>query len=356
MPDSEEAKVRREQCFKNLVLIIQKADPKITRFYRKKDGSDKTTEGGSIVRDDPSQYELCYPPALNLRGLYGSLDERERWDLTTMAAHQTRRESPFCRYTPLIFVFIASAFSFRRAAETVLEYLQMDDLGWLTLLAISNFLAHSHPLASDDDLDAIASRLLDRVKALEHETYEQQRLIFYNDGGFGNEYVEYWRSKNTAQDIVRQIRDVQHMRLIRGFSDSPALRRQLADSVFKSGDAKLDELLENAQTKFLSGDPELRKEAIEKLWDGWERLKTLEPGKDKKDSVRILLDKATSEPTFRRTLDDEAIQLTSIGNNYMIRHAEVGKAPITSVGQVDYLFYRMFSLIRLLMRATGRGG
>lgn len=118
----------------------------------------------------------------------------------------------------------------------------------------------------------------------------------------------------------------------------------------------MNELLESARVKFLSDDQNLRKEALEKLWDAWERLKTLEPGKDKKDSIRILLDKSAPDPSFRETLEHEAMQLTAIGNSYMIRHTEIGKIPITSPEQTNYLFYRMFSLIRFLLRSTVRGG
>ena len=42
---------------------------------------------------------------------------------------------------------------------------------------------------------------------------------------------------------------------------------------------------------FLIRIPKVSKEALEKLWDAWERLKTLEAG-DKKSSIKTLLDKA----------------------------------------------------------------
>jgi hypothetical protein len=40
----------------------------------------------------------------------------------------------------------------------------------------------------------------------------------------------------------------------------------------------------------------------------------------------------------------------------MIRHTETDKVPIQDSAQVDYLFQRMFSIIRLLLKASGRGG
>jgi hypothetical protein len=85
-------------------------------------------------------------------------------------------------------------------------------------------------------------------------------------------------------------------------------------------------------------------------------LKTLEPGKDKKASTRALLDRVTTEPTFRDRLEQDAVQLSAIGNAFMIRHSETDKAPIVESAHVDYLFHRMFALVRLVLKATCRGG
>jgi hypothetical protein len=134
------------------------------------------------------------------------------------------------------------------------------------------------------------------------------------------------------------------------------LRETLEATAFTTGDSTLDQLLEISRHRFLSHDPNVRKEGLEKLWDAWERLKTLEAADDKRRSIGILLDRTANEPNFRRLLEDEANSLTSVGNKFMIRHTEVGKIPITSPEHVDYLFHRLFSLIRLALRATERGG
>jgi hypothetical protein len=132
------------------------------------------------------------------------------------------------------------------------------------------------------------------------------------------------------------------------------LHEALESAVFRTGDTALDGLLETARRKFLNRDLAVRVESLEKLWDAWERLKTLEQLKDKKASVRAILDKAATEPEFRELLEDEAKELTQIGNGFMIRHTEIGKVPITKSAHVDYLFHRMFALITLLLRSSGR--
>ena len=103
------------------------------------------------------------------------------------------------------------------------------------------------------------------------------------------------------------------------------LQETLAGTVFKTGDNILDELLESARNKFLNRSLDVRREALEKLWDAWERLKTVEQGADKKASTKALLDKTSNEPAFRGLIEEEARELTEVGNRFMIRHTEIGE-------------------------------
>jgi hypothetical protein len=132
------------------------------------------------------------------------------------------------------------------------------------------------------------------------------------------------------------------------------LQETLAGTTFRTGDKILDELLEIARNKFLSRSLDVRREALEKLWDAWERLKTVEPGGDKKARTKALLDKTSAEPAFRELIEEEARELTEVGNRFMIRHTETNRVPIVSSGHVDYLFGRMFSLVLLALKSSGR--
>lgn len=128
-------------------------------------------------------------------------------------------------------------------------------------------------------------------------------------------------------------------------------------TTFETGDEELDIILNTAVVKYLSPDPEVRREALEKLWDAWERLKTIEPG-DKKASTGILLDRTSgrSSKEVREMLEGEAQQITNIGNEFRIRHHESDKIPIRSDAAVDYFFHRCFALIRLVLVRTKRTG
>ena len=129
----------------------------------------------------------------------------------------------------------------------------------------------------------------------------------------------------------------------------------LTTSHFQTGDGELDSYLEDARLKFLNPDPKEHLQALKDLWDGWERLKTLEIPQDgqKNQSVAALLDQA-AKGDFRDVLEEESRIMTRIGNSFSIRHSETYQHELESSSQADYLFYRMFALINLLLKATGR--
>ena len=62
----------------------------------------------------------------------------------------------------------------------------------------------------------------------------------------------------------------------------PVLKEALSEREFHTGDEKLDAILSGARRKFLVPDPKVRQEAIEQLWDAWERIKTIEPERIRK--------------------------------------------------------------------------
>jgi hypothetical protein len=121
-----------------------------------------------------------------------------------------------------------------------------------------------------------------------------------------------------------------------------------------SGDHILDALLGDACKKFKDAAPKSRAEGTEKLWDAWERLKSVEVQGDKRMSVARLLEQCSPEPTFRARLDAEARELTAIGNSFHIRHFETDKVSISLPEHNDYLFHRLFALMHLLLFSRGR--
>ena len=125
---------------------------------------------------------------------------------------------------------------------------------------------------------------------------------------------------------------------------------------FRTGDNDLDDLLDTAIGRFLSPKPEARQDAMEKLWDAFERLKTIEGGKDKKARAAALIDRAVSNgaPVFRSVVETEFKAMTTAGNELHIRHPEVGKEPVGETGEKDYLFMRLYALVWLMLKRTRR--
>lgn len=131
----------------------------------------------------------------------------------------------------------------------------------------------------------------------------------------------------------------------------PVLGNALSRASFQSGDHELDHLLDKSRRKFLDPDLAVRREALEALWDAWERLKTL-GGVDKKAGISALLNAAagSSSPKLRIALDQEASALTNLGNQLRIRHSETDREAIASHSHVDYLYHRLFALILAVQR------
>jgi hypothetical protein len=138
----------------------------------------------------------------------------------------------------------------------------------------------------------------------------------------------------------------------------PVLREALSGAEFRSEDPDLNRLLDTARTKF--GDPDFhtRYDALKVLWDAFERLKTLEPPhEDKRASATALIARVSPEAAVREMLDAEMRKdLNDIGNGFFIRHAGADQVSLQTSEEIDYLFHRLFAVIRLLLRSTGRGG
>lgn len=124
----------------------------------------------------------------------------------------------------------------------------------------------------------------------------------------------------------------------------------IARARFTTGDNSLDELLEVARRRFFDRDPDAGQRSIEALWDAFERIKTVEDPTDKRKSAEEIISKVVHSKNARALIETEMLALTEIGNTWRIRHHEVGKTELRHDPVLrDYLFLRMFDLIRLLL-------
>lgn len=133
--------------------------------------------------------------------------------------------------------------------------------------------------------------------------------------------------------------------------ENSVLNKEIEHNVETVTEQGLKELIEVAIALHKSPRPSDHKDAVEKIWDALERLKTYYTSLDKKSSVtKIVDDMSNSHTSFVDLFNDEFKALTGIGNNYRIRHHETDKIDITDIKHYDYFFNRCLSLIALAIQ------
>ena len=124
---------------------------------------------------------------------------------------------------------------------------------------------------------------------------------------------------------------------------------ELRAAEYDTGDSVLDALLDEARSRFVDRRPGSRRDAVEKLWDAFERAKTVRGEGNKPTTADRLLDAAASTGEFRALLAEEAGALSRLGNTFRIRHSEVGVIELDDA-ELDYVFVRLYGLLWLLLR------
>jgi len=188
------------------------------------------------------------------------------------------------------------------------------------------------------------------VRRSYHDYFEHYHLNFDVDAG----RVEFREAVNRIfrrNGLVYELKEDGQIERIA----PPVLREALMSTEFRTGDAEFDRMLGTARRKFLDPDVLVRREALEALWDAWERLKTLD-GPDKKVQATAMLDAAagSTSPKLREALEREARELTWIGNNLQIRHSEKNREPVSRAEHIDYLFHRLFALTTAILTTRER--
>lgn len=214
----------------------------------------------------------------------------------------------------------------------------------------------SYPLLTSDGYDDEA--VFDLLE------YAAQRIRLAEPDGW-HSYYRHHELKFDQQKGRRSFREEVNKMLSRGRASfemddalqiqrfgTPEVRGVLADLNPDTGDAALDKLIVDSRALFMSYREDDRKLGLEKLWDAFERLKTIELPGNKKASAEKLLAYIVDQQ-FRGLLEAEMRALTDVGNGFNLRHHETDKHQVP-VEAYDYLYARMGSLIITLMRVSNR--
>lgn len=122
-----------------------------------------------------------------------------------------------------------------------------------------------------------------------------------------------------------------------------------------TGDAQLDDKVAVGVRKYQDPDPAVRREALEALWDAFERVKTMIDPTDKKRAAEALIELMVTDLASRQALSDEFSALTRLGNDFQIRHHEVARHAVEPA-MIDMLFVRCLALLEAAVRALVRNG
>lgn len=178
---------------------------------------------------------------------------------------------------------------------------------------------------------------------------------------FGHHHLTCKETRNIAVQFQEEINgifqktgllyylndDLQVERIVENSTLTPKVEATIA-TVKEPGTL---ELLQEAILLHKSPYPADIRDATEKIWDAFERLKTYYTELNKRDSaVKIINDISNGQTDYYALLDAEFKCLTSIGNNYRIRHHETDKIEITDIRYYDYFFNRCLSLIALIVQ------
>ena len=200
-----------------------------------------------------------------------------------------------------------------------------------------------------DALEWCAGKIGEPVKGQYHAFFKHCHLHWNREEGlqrFVDEVNQIFARNGLAFEMDEE-------GLIRRLVETP-VAVELSRTLFNTGDSTTNELLEQARRRYFDRDGSAGQNALEKLWDAFERVKTLEES-DKRNGAERLLANAARNSHERELLDAEMRTLTEIGNRWQIRHHETDKRSLGEGRDLrDYLFERMFSLVRLLLSRTGR--
>ena len=112
----------------------------------------------------------------------------------------------------------------------------------------------------------------------------------------------------------------------------------------------LKDLIHLAESYYQQHDSLSMQNALEKIWDAFERIKT-HNSSDKKKSLQTIIGSIASNGTELYVLvNKEFAELSNIGNHYKIRHFEKGKLDIPDDRVKEYLYMRCSAIINLAIK------
>ncbi len=199
-----------------------------------------------------------------------------------------------------------------------------------------------------DLIEFFAENIHDVIISEIHGYFSHHHLNFQNNRNvcvqFRNEINDIFKKTGMLYELNTNL---QVERIVEINPLTPTVETILA-SVQEPGTC---DLLKKAILLHKSPHPEDIQDATEKLWDAFERLKTYHSTMNKRDSAaKIVSDISGGQTDYYNLFDTEFKTLTTIGNNFRIRHHETDKVEITDTCYYDYFFNRCLSLMAIAIQ------
>lgn len=200
-----------------------------------------------------------------------------------------------------------------------------------------------------DYIEFIGQNIKD-IQFQDYHSYFQHQHIKTLDSA--NVFNVFRREINDAFSLSSLLYTLTESKQVVRITDADAQISQNAKVINTISEPGLQKLIEESLQLYMNPRPEIYHTAIEKIWDALERIKTIgtASGLDKKASATVLIQKMSNgHQEYIDLFNAEFIALTNIGNNYRIRHHEVGKHDITDERYYGYFFNRCFALVCLAL-------
>jgi hypothetical protein len=206
----------------------------------------------------------------------------------------------------------------------------------------------------------------DQYALLDFIEFIAQNIKDISEGWNNQRYRNYWyidclstwkvfsKYQNEINEIFEEsglLYTLTSEKIIERIVENSPLTSEIEKSISAVKEKGTRELLAEAVMLHKQPYPESQRDAVEKIWDALERLKTYYTTLDKKNSAaKIVNDMAHGQAKFADLFNAEFKALTDIGNSFRIRHHETDKIDITDTKYYDYFFNRCLSLIALAIQ------
>jgi hypothetical protein len=183
-----------------------------------------------------------------------------------------------------------------------------------------------------------------------HKYFNHNHLSFIDDN---KDFEKYRKEINEAFETCALSYVLSEAKVVERVVDDGFVIEESKVLIDATPEAELKKLIEEAVALHKSRKPEDHRLATEKIWDAFDRLKTLFAKKQSEKSTSsdaIIGMMANGDSNYQKLFLEEFNQLREIGNNYRIRHHETYKIDISNDEYFDYFFCRCFAMIVLALK------